>query len=104
MPARTLKFSPEAEEHLSELWLYIARGADTLVADAYLEMILRHCERLLLFPYAGRARDDLRPGLRTSSYQKRTLVAYQVSEETVTVLAILHGGRDLGTVFDDTSR
>jgi toxin ParE1/3/4 len=60
--------------------------------------ILDHIDGILVFPLGGRARDDLRPGMRTSTFKKRTLVAYEVDESSgelvVNILGVFHGGRD----------
>lgn len=60
--------------------------------------ILDHIDGILVFPLAGRARDDVRPGMRTSIYKKKTLVAYEVDESSgelvVNILGAFHGGQD----------
>ena len=59
---------------------------------------MAHCEGILAFPLAGRARDDVRPGMRTSTFKKRTLVAYEVDESSgqvvVNILGVFHGGQN----------
>ena len=51
-----------------------------------------------VFPLAGRASDDVRPGMWTSTFKKRTLIAYQVDESTgelvVNIPGPFHGGQD----------
>ena len=51
-----------------------------------------------MFPLAGRARADVRPGMRTVTFEKRTLIAYEVDESSgdvvVNVLGVFHGGQD----------
>lgn len=60
--------------------------------------ILDHIDDILVFPLAGRARDDVRPGMRTSTFKKRTLVAYEVDESSgepaVNILSVFHSGQD----------
>lgn len=60
--------------------------------------ILDHIDGILVFPLAGKARDDVRSGMRTSAYQRRTPVAYEVDESSgelvVNVLGIFHGGQN----------
>ncbi len=59
---------------------------------------------ILEFPLAGRARDDIRPGMRTTTFRKRTLVAYEIAESggdlVINVVGVLHGGQD----WDDALR
>jgi plasmid stabilization system protein ParE len=54
---------------------------------------------LSVFPEHGTRRDDLRPGLRILGVERRAVIALQVTADTVTILRILYGGRDLETVF-----
>jgi toxin ParE1/3/4 len=62
-----------------------------------------HIDGILAFPRAGRGRDDVRPGMRTTTYRKRTLVAYEVDESpgevVVNVLGVFHSGQDWETVL-----
>ncbi len=94
-------FSPEAEEHLDQLYRYIAEAADPTVAARYVDAVIGYCEGLAEFPLRGRARDDIRPGLRTLSYQKRAVVAFAVRADTVVVLGVFHGGRDYEAILND---
>ncbi len=54
------------------------------------------CEGLALFPMRGVPREDIRPGLRVTHHQGRTLIAYAVDEctRTVSILGIFYGGQD----------
>ena len=67
--------------------------------------ILDHIDGILMFPLAGTSRDDVRPGMRTSTYKKRTLVAYEVDESSgelvVNILGISHRGLDWETVLGE---
>ena len=46
-------------------------------------------------------RDDIRPGLRTSSYKKRAVIATYVDDETqqITILGVFYGGQDYDTIL-----
>jgi len=68
-------FTPEAEEQLAELYRYIAENADADVALRYTNAVVKYCEGLATFPLRGTQRDDIRPGLRTTSYRRRTEIA-----------------------------
>lgn len=87
-------FAPEAEEQLAELYKYIAKAATPDVALRYTENVVSYCESLEQFPHRGNRRDDILPGLRVTNYRKRTVIAFIVDEETVTVAGIWHGGQD----------
>ncbi len=94
-------FTPEAEGHLEQLYRYIAEAAGPTVAARYVDAVIDRCEGLAEFPPRGRSRDDIRPGLRTVSYKKRTIVAFVVRDESVVVLGIFNGGRDYEAILSE---
>ncbi len=56
-------FTPESEDHLDELYRYIADAATPEIAAGYVDAIIAYCEGLSEFPHRGLAR-RLPPGLR----------------------------------------
>ncbi len=64
----SVAFTPEAEEQLVDLYRYIAAAGPPEAAARYPDSILAFCEELATFPLRGRARDDIRPGLRVIGY------------------------------------
>jgi toxin ParE1/3/4 len=58
-------WSPNAEHDLIEIWSYLARESADQVADDQLDGIERACATLEHFPYSGRPRDNLLPGVRS---------------------------------------
>jgi toxin ParE1/3/4 len=93
-----INYTPEAQQQLNELDEWITEAASTEIARRFVSAILDHIDGILVFPLAGRARDDVRPGMRTSTFKKRTLVAYEVDESSgelvVYILGVFHGGHD----------
>ena len=69
-----------------------------VTARRFISAMLDHIDGILVFPFAGRARDDVRPGIRTTAFKKRTLVAYEVDESSgelvLNILGVFHGGQD----------
>lgn len=98
-----INFTPEAERQLNELDDWITKAASPDTARRFVSAILDHIDGILVFPLAGRARDDVRPGMRTTTFRKRTLVAYEVDESSdelvVTILGVFHGGQDWAAVL-----
>jgi toxin ParE1/3/4 len=94
-----LEFSPEALGDLTGLYDYIARRDGAERAMGYVDRIEACCRNLSLFPERGARRDDLRRGLRTLGFERRAVIAFLVATDTVTILRILYGGRDLETIF-----
>lgn len=98
-----IAFSPEALKQLEDLGTWIGDAAGSRDAERFFHGLLDHIDRVLMFPRAGRPRPDLRPGLRTTTHKKGTLIAYVVDDSRtdtlVTVLGVFHGGQDWGTAL-----
>jgi toxin ParE1/3/4 len=92
MPLSVRRF-PKAKADQSDIWLAIAEhslGAADSVADRIDEVV----RMLANQPEAGRARDDLRQGVRyfpVDSY----LIFYSVSGGDLEVRRIIHGARKI---------
>ncbi len=92
-------FSPEAEEQLSELFHYIAAAASPGIAERYINAIITYCETLDTFPLRGAKRDDIRPGLRVTNYKGRTVIAFDVDAQQVSIIGVFYGGQDYETAL-----
>ena len=91
-----LLLRPLAEADLADIYHYIAeqsRSPETAIR--YIRRIRAHCESLLTFPEMGRARDDLRPGLRIIAFERRVTVAFMIwPSGDVEIGRVFYGGRD----------
>ncbi len=76
-------FTPEAQEQLVLLYQYISNVASPKIANNYVNAIADYCESLKNFPERGNKRDDIRPGLRTTHYKKRALIAVELNRVSV---------------------
>lgn len=94
-------FSPEAEAQLIELFRYIAGAASPGTAAHYTDAIVSYCEGLSMSLLRDTRRDDIRAGLRVTNYKKRTVIAFDVSDETVSILGIFYGGQDYESLLND---
>lgn len=65
-----INYTPEAEQQLNELDNWITKAASAESARRFVSAILDHIDGILMFPLAGRARDDVRRGMRTSTVKK----------------------------------
>ena len=103
-----INYTPEAERQLNELDDWITNAASADIARRFVSAILDHIDGILLFPLAGRPHDDVRPGMRTSTYKKKTLVAYEVDESAgelvVNILGVFHGGQDWESALREDGR
>jgi plasmid stabilization system protein ParE len=79
------------------LFVYIAEQRSPAVAERYTSAVVETCERLALFPLRGVPREDIRPGLRVTHHEGRTLIAYAVDEgaRIVSVVGVFYGGQGL---------
>jgi toxin ParE1/3/4 len=97
---REVTFAPEALADLYKLYDDIALDGGAGRAQSYTDRIMAHCLGLVMFPERGTRRDDLRPGLRITTYRRRVTIAFHITVTTVTIDRILYGGRDLTVIFD----
>jgi plasmid stabilization system protein ParE len=95
----TVIFTPEAEEQLIALYHYIAAAASPKIAHDYTNAIITYCEKLQIFPQRGIRRDDIRPGLRITNYEKRTAIAFEVDSQQVAIIGIFYGGQDYEAIL-----
>lgn len=92
-------FAPEAQDQLIALYHYIAAAASPQTASRYTEAIVAFCEKLQALPRRGIPRDDIRPGLRITHYKKRTLIAYAVEAQKVSIIGIFYGGQNYEVIL-----
>ena len=94
-----IEFSPEALSDLIDLYDFIAERDGEERAISYIDRIEECCRSLSVFPNRGIRRDDLRSGLRILGFERRAVIALRVQADTVTILRVLYGGRDVETAF-----
>jgi len=96
---RPVVFTPEAQDDLFDLYDYIADCSSPTRALRYIERIEKTCRSLVNLPERGTRREDLRPGLRVIGFERRVLIAFRVSPDSVAILRILYGGRSVERAF-----
>ncbi len=96
-------FTPEAEEQLAVLYRYIAVAATPEIAACFTGAIITYCESLRNFPQLGILREDIRPGMRITNYKGRTVIAFAVDAERVSIIGVFYGGQDYETVLHTNS-
>lgn len=62
-----IDYTPEAQQQLNALDDWISEKASREVAQRFVSAILDCIDGILDFPRAGRARDDVRSGMRTTT-------------------------------------
>lgn len=99
--SRAVVFAPEAQNDLIDLYDYIADHRSPTRALGDLNRIEKACMSLKSLPERGTRRDDLRPGMRLLGFERRVMIAFRVSPDSVAILRILNGGRNVELAFPD---
>jgi toxin ParE1/3/4 len=87
-------FRPQAEADLFALYRYIAEASGLQIAGNYIDRIEVACLSLATLPNRGTKREDIAPGLRTITFERRVTIVYQVMKTGVEIVTIAYGGRD----------
>lgn len=94
----TAIWSPEAIADLDAIWSYYEGAAGRVAA----EKVVRHLGELVAtieaHPFAGRARDELRPGVRSLAAKTHVLF-YRVVNEIPEIMRIVDGRQDIDEMF-----
>ena len=89
------RIAPQVETELDEIWFYIADHSGSIeIADRVIESITIRFLLLAQSRHLGRRRDDLRPGLRSFPVGNY-IIFYRIEKDTVLILHVVHGSRDL---------
>ena len=92
-----LVVSNEARQDMAEIWAHIAADNES-AADGVVASIHERFATLVENPMAGRSRVELLPNLRSfpaGSYA----IFYFPMEDGVEVMRVVHGARDITTMF-----
>lgn len=92
-------FAPEARHDLLELGDWIAERAGAGTALNYIARLEAYCLGFEVSAERGRRRDDIRPGLRITGFERRVTIAFAVTETEVTILGLYYGGRNWPVAF-----
>src|SRR5689334_17095160 len=89
------RLAPQAEADLEDIAFYIFLASGNLEsADRVIQSIAERFDLLASYPYAGRARDDLRPGIRAFPVGDYVIL-YRIEGSDVAIVRIAHGSRHL---------
>lgn len=99
---KVLQWSNEALRDLSGIHTYIASDSQ-VYADRVIEKLLQHAERASRHPESGRSVPELQlPWLREFIVGNYRLI-YRATGETIYIVAVVHGSRDLTRLKDSLS-
>lgn len=90
---------PLAETDIVEIWDYIADD-NFEAADRWVDQLDEKLRLLAMQPLMGRTRDELERGVRSFPFG-RYVIFYMPTDVGIDVVRVLHGARDIDTVFGD---
>lgn len=95
-----IRWTEKASSNLQAIYDYIARDSKTY-ANRFIMSLIRATKKLEIMPRCGRIVPELESyGFREVIYQNYRII-YRITEgtEDVEILAIVHGAREIRTVF-----
>jgi toxin ParE1/3/4 len=93
-----VRLSELAEGDLTDFWVFVAQDS-TEAADNLIDEIYERCKLLADSPRAGRLRPELAPSLRSFAVGSY-VIFYRESATGIEVARVLHGRRDIPSVFN----
>lgn len=97
----TILWSPEALADIDHLWDYYVQAAGRGTADRILREIAKAVAVVDDFPLAGRARDEIRPGLRSLAAAPQ-IIFYRLKDDRPEIVRVLDGRQDIEEIFLDS--
>jgi toxin ParE1/3/4 len=98
---RRALWAPRAKQDLRDIWHYFARVGSPEIADKLLIDISQTAQRASDRPLAGRPRNELADGLRSTRVHPFTLF-YRVRGTRLEVIRVVHERRDFAAIFKKT--
>lgn len=95
MKTYAVVFRPRARKDLFSIYRYISEHATAEIAWNYMQRIQEWCLSLSTIPERGTVVPGNVPGLRLIGFEHRVSILFRVEENSVRVLRVLYGGRDL---------
>jgi toxin ParE1/3/4 len=95
---RAAHWSPEALEDRERIWDYYVRVAGKHTAEKVLREIAEVIALIKDHPFAGRARNEVRPALRSFAAAPH-VVFYRVVNDTPEIVRLLDGRQDIEEQF-----
>jgi toxin ParE1/3/4 len=93
-----VRISPRASSDLTEISSYISDDSVTN-ADAFIDKRFETIQLLANQPGSGRRREELAHGILSFPFG-RYIIFYRVSQDAIEIVRVLHGARDIHTIFE----
>jgi toxin ParE1/3/4 len=96
---KSLIWSPEAIVDLESIWDFYIDAAGQRTAETVVRKIVETCTLIEEHPHAGRARDEVRPGLRSLATHPN-IIFYRIRDGAPEIMRVLDGRRDIDSIFE----
>lgn len=96
----TISKRPAAHRDLAEIWRHVAENSSDIRADTLIDLFEAKARTLAKSPKIGRARPELMESLRSFAIGRYVLF-YLPEENGVDIVRVLHGARDIDSLFAD---
>ena len=96
--SRAALWSIEALADLADIWSYYCKTAGPDTAEKIVREMHEAARLLSEHPLAGKARHEIRPGLRSMPASPHVLF-YRVQNNTPEIIRVLDGRRDVENIF-----
>jgi toxin ParE1/3/4 len=93
-----LTFTPLAEQDLEAIADYIAADSPAR-ALSFVRELRAQCQHICLNPSVYRLRPELNAGIRSCAHG-HYVIFFESGRNSVSIVRILHGARDISAVFD----
>jgi toxin ParE1/3/4 len=97
-----LRRLPRAIRDVDDIWEWIASD-DLAAAERWTRHIVEATDRLIEFPNSGTPRPELAAGVRSIAVG-RYVVLYRVGPDSVDIVRVVHGARDLAGLLGDDDK
>lgn len=95
---RELVYRSLAQDDLAEIYWRRAEGEGFASASELVSAIPDRCDGLTAFSERGTPRPEIGPGMRSVPFRRKAVIAYLVRPDTVVIIGIIYGGRDLSAL------
>ena len=96
---RRVKITAPACQDLNDISDYFL-GKSVDAGDRFVKAFNQKCQHLAQFPHIGKSYTALKSGLRGIPLMNH-IIFYRVTDDTVQILRVISGYRDLKTVISD---
>ncbi|CDZ41865.1 type II toxin-antitoxin system RelE/ParE family toxin [Neorhizobium galegae] len=91
---RKVLFHPLADADLEAIYNFIANDSPPR-AIAFVRRIKTFSASLATMSERGRNREDLAEGVRTIVFERRVIVAYRLTDNSIVILRIFYAGQNI---------